>query len=277
MRTAAAILLILALGSCRHWEAPRFDPADPSDPAALPNVTLGDLRTYLHEEAEMTFAEDLVLSGRVVSSDRAGNFYNTFFIDDGTGAAEIMAGMYDLDAVYRPGQRVTVRARGLAVGWRDGVMQIGLPPEPGNRFPTGYFYHPAVIRPYVTTTRDIEPVEPLDVSPDELSTSLCGRLVRIRGLAADLTDSSDTAISATWATTLPAPVTGYVRFRDTSNPDADNPNAFITVVTSGYASFASSPVPAGVVTLTGILSYGLGGTSREQFLLKLRDENDIDI
>jgi hypothetical protein len=258
MRSFVCILLALSLAACRVWEAPSFEPE-----TNLPGVTLGDLRTYLHSEAEMTFAEDVGIAGRVVSSDRAGNFYNTFFIDDGTGAAEIMAGMPDLDAVYHPGQRVFIRARGLAVGWRDGVMQIGLPPEPGNRFATGYFYHRAVIRGYITAERDVEPVEPLEVSLSGLSAALCGRLVRIGGVAADpLPDG------ATWASALPSPTTGYVKFRS-------SPSDSITVVTSGYASFALAPVPRGEVALTGILFHGRGEGSRDHFLLKLRDESDI--
>ncbi len=250
--------MVLCLAGCREWETPVFEQTN-----ALPNVTLGELREYLHGEGELIFAEEIELSGRVVSSDRAGNFYNTFFIDDGTGAAEIMAGMPDLDAVYHPGQRIAVRARGLAVGWRDGAMQIGLPPEPGNRFATGYFYHPTVIGAYVTAERSVEPVRPLEVAISDLGVELCGRLVRIAGLKAD-----PATATAGWAQTLPSPITGYVKFR--SSP-ADS----ITVTTSGYASFARAPVPMGKVTLTGILFYGRGGTSRDHFLLKLRDENDI--
>jgi hypothetical protein len=262
MRTIVCFVLVLSLAACREWEEPSFE-----ETHALRNVTLGELREYYHGEAELTITDDIELSGRVVSSDRAGNFYNTFFIDDGTGSAEIMAGMPDLDAAYRPGQRISIHARGLAVGWRDGVMQIGLPPEPGNRFATSYFYHPAVIGAYVTAERSVEEVEPIEVSLDELSAELCGRPVRIAGLVAE-----DWQAGATWAQTLPEPVTGYVRFRAAaSEPDSRS----ITVVTSGYASFAPARVPSGEVTLTGILFYGLGGTSREQFLLKLRDENDI--
>ncbi len=272
MRRAAAIFTLLALAAgCREWETPVFE-----ETHALPAVTLGELREYLHGEARMTFAEDIELSGRVVSSDRAGNFYNTFFIDDGTGAAEIMAGMPDLDAVFHPGQRIAVKARGLAVGWRDGAMQIGLPPEPGNRFATGYFYHPAVIRAWVSAERSVVQVQPLDVGIDGLSVEMCGRLVRIAGLRADIADiadSSDPAGTAgiaapRWAQTLPSPATGHVKFRS-------SPTDSITVVTSGYASFARAPVPTGRVTLTGILFYGRGGTSRDHFMLKLRDEDDI--
>jgi hypothetical protein len=269
MRNLTITLTLLALASCRRWEQPLFETVE-----GLPSVTLGELRAYLHGEAEMTFAEDIEIAGRVVSSTRAGNFYNTFFIDDGTGGAEIMAGMYDLDAAFRPGQRVSVHLRGLAVGWRDGAMQLGLPPEPGSRYATGYFYHRAVMRPYVVAERSVEATEPPDVTLDALYAPLpdgslrgeafCGRLVRIPGLVA-------AAAGGTWATTEPSPATGYVDFRPAADPRAEP----LTVVTSGYASFASALVPSSAVTLTGILFYGHGGGSSDHFLLKLRDETDV--
>jgi hypothetical protein len=260
MKPAAAILLTLCVVACREWETPSFEEGPPP---ALANVTLGDLRVYLNGEARMVFTESVEIAGRVVSSDREGNFYNTFFIDDGTGAAEIMAGMPDLDAAYHPGQKIIVRARGLAVGWRDGAMQIGLPPEPGSRFATGYFYHPVVIAPYVTAERDVAPVEPLDVEIDGLTAALCGRLVRITGLRADPLPGG-----TVWAQTRPAPLTGYTKFR---SAPADS----ITVVTSGYAAWAPAPVPTGEVTLTGILLHGRGGSTKDHFLIKPRHEKDI--
>jgi hypothetical protein len=243
----------------------------------LPNLTLGELREYLRGEAQITFADDIVVAGRVVSSDRAGNFYNTFFVDDGTGAAEIMAGMPDLDAVFHPGQRVSIRARGLAVGWRDGAMQIGLPPEPGSRFATGYFYHPLVIGAYVFAERSVETVEPLDVKIGQLSEAMCGRLVRIAAVRADAESRG-----AAWARSAPVPVTGYVKFRGTGTGGAGGAGGAgtladsISVVTSGYADWASARVPEREVTLTGILFYGRGEGSGNHFLLKLRNVEDIE-
>jgi hypothetical protein len=252
------VLCTLLAASCRKWEVPRFD-----DSGALASVAIGDLHEYYRGQAEGVIADDIVIAGRVVSSTVAGNFYNTFFIDDGTGAVEIMAGMYDLDASYRPGQRVAVRARGLAVGWRDGAMQLGLPPGPGSYFPTEYFRHRAVIGRYVTPERDVAAVAPIETSLSELSTVMCGRLVRISGLTVDALSEAET-----WAVARPRPVTGYVKFRAA-------PTDSVTVVTSGYARFATMPLPHETVTLTGLLFYGRGGASKDHYLLKLRDETDI--
>ncbi len=258
MRRTGHILIIAALlAGCREYSTPGFP-----DETVYTDMDIANLRSYYHERAVVS--RDAVIAGRVISSDKAGNFYNTFFIDDGTGAVEIMAGMSDLHATYHPGQRVVVSIKGLAVGWNNGVIQVGLPPEPGNRYATGYFYHPAVIRKYISAERDIEAVLPMETAIGELNTDMCGRLVRIGGLTIDAASTAET-----WASTQPKPTTGYVKFRD-------SPADSITVMTSGYASFAMMPVPRETVAMTGILFYGKGGSSKDHYLLKLRDEKDID-
>lgn len=261
---------------CRKWEVPRFD-----DDLPLPNATIGDLCAQ-YSGGQTVVADNIVVRGRVVSSDLAGNFYRTFFIDDGTGGLEIMAGTDRLSATYHPGQRVAVRAEGLAVGWRDGALQIGLPPGPGSRYPTDYFLSATVLEKYVSVALDVAPVEPMIITMDDLRAALCGRLVRIEGLVADpLLDEN-----ATWATAEPKPVAGYVMFfentpadnapvgvqdPDGGAPDTGDPRG-ITVVTSGYASFAGMHVPRGKqVALTGILLHNSDG-----YLLKLRDLNDVN-
>ncbi len=297
----AVFLLLTGMVGCKKWEVPDF-----ADSPMAPNSTIADLRAY-YADNEVIIGRDVVVEGRVVSSDEAGNFYNTFFIDDGTGGIEIMAGMRWLSATYHPGQRVVVRARGLATGWRDGAMQLGRPPEPGNRFPTGYFLTPAEIEKYVTAELDFASVAPLETTLDALQRAFCGRLVRIGGLVADplLPENS------TWATAFPEPRTGYIKFFEKQVPDLENdtenrsknagPGAEnrlehygsgagnrleiraenvavksenspeITVVTSGYASFAQAPVPREkTVTLTGILLYNGG------WILKLRDTQDVE-
>jgi hypothetical protein len=240
---------------CAEWQVPEFENnAPPAD------VSIADLRAY-YAGNELVISDDIVLRGRVTTSDLAGNFYNSFFVDDGTGAVEIMAGISSLSAIYHLGQLVTVRAKNLAVGWRDGAMQLGLPPGPGNRYPTAYFSTPAMLRRHVSTWLDVRPVAPLETPPEGLTEAICGRLVRISGLVADpfLPENS------TWATPLPDPETGYVNFFTVSAAEP-----VITVVTSGYAAFSGVPVPRGEVSLTGILLYN------GRFLLKLRDAQDVE-
>jgi hypothetical protein len=132
---------------------------------------------------------------------------------------------------------------------------------------------------YVAPERDVATVAPIETTISELSTAMCGRPVRISGLTVDALSDAET-----WAVARPRPATGYVKFRalpagsatgSAEGPDANSPADSITVVTSGYARFATMNVPRGTLTLTGLLFYGRGNASKEHYLLKLRDETDI--
>ena len=114
-----------------------------------------------------------------------------------------------------------------------------------------------------TLFREVPPLEP---GIGGLEERYCGRLVRI----AEVCRSGG---PVTWADTgaeSGMPATGTVWFRDAAGDS-------VAVVTSGYASFAGDTVPAGRVTLTGILMYGKFGGTREVFALKLRDGNDVEM
>jgi hypothetical protein len=283
-------VLALVLTGCREWPEPTFG----ATTHEIPNVMLGELHDTLYDDfwgvgGETIITDDVEFSGRVVSSSREGNFHNTFFIDDTTGGAEVMAGMANVDAIFHPGQRVVIRGRGVAVGWRDGVMQIGMPPEPGSGFATSWFYHSEVMRRWVTAERDIAVVEPVDVSIDDLSMDLCGRLVRISGIAVDPL-SIDPLGSITWAVFSPQAATGYVKFRAVGSagrpggagatsaataPPAGVPADSITIVTTPYALWARQAVPRGELSITGILLHGRGGDILNHFMLKPRCVEDI--
>ncbi|MBR2049643.1 MAG: hypothetical protein IJ957_02935, partial [Rikenellaceae bacterium] len=69
----------------------RFDPIEPTDVQWIPNAELSDVR---HSFAvATTIREDMIITGRVTSSDEGGNFYRTLTIEDATGALELMVGM----------------------------------------------------------------------------------------------------------------------------------------------------------------------------------------
>lgn len=103
------------------------------------------------------------------------------------------------------------------------------------------------------TLKDWGMHSPAPLAIPALTESRCGTLVRIDGVRYTPEDLS----AATWA--------GYKRFTD-----ADG-NAVYTYVRR-YARFADAEVPAGTVSLTGILQYDAAGDGR--YILKLRDEND---
>lgn len=230
----------------------------PDTPADVPaaNITIASLHAFLHAET-VVVREELTVGGTVVSSDEAGNFYRTLVLDDGTGGAELRIAEYNLYTICPPGCRLTVSLRGCALGERNGVLQIGLPPDAYSPYPTGYISSRVLLERLLHPTGERqEPVAtPCEIA--RLGTASCGRLVRIDALR--FRPDAEQAVPQTWE--------GYRLFEDAAGRT-------IAVYTSAYARFADREIPAGECSLTGVLEYGTAGSYGKQFILQMRDEND---
>lgn len=96
------------------------------------NTTIADLkaqnwesdRNYVKEIGQRN-GRDIVIAGRVISSDKAGNVFKSIVLQDGTGAMTIAINAYDLYETYQQGQQIVVNATGLKIGGYNGLMQIG--------------------------------------------------------------------------------------------------------------------------------------------------------
>lgn len=122
------VIALLALCGLSCGCRDRFDVPDTPADAPAANITIASLHAFLHAET-VVVREELTVGGTVVSSDEAGNFYRTLVLDDGTGGAELRIAEYNLYTICPPGCRLTVSLRGCALGERNGVLQIGLPPD----------------------------------------------------------------------------------------------------------------------------------------------------
>lgn len=230
-----------------------FDEPSPERETPIPTTTIAEL-SRLCTGDPVTIRSDIVVAGRVTTSDRAGNFYRSLVIEADGAALEIMAGLDALHNDYPVGTMLTLRLEELALGRRLGVLQAGRPAAAGSSYPTDYIGSQAALDRWLFRGAGApEPVEPLQRSLGELQRSDCGRLVRIDGLRF----TPEQIDESCWA--------GYRRFVDASGAE------LYTYVRS-YADFADAEVPVGRCSLTGILQYDDTGTGR--FLIKLRDETD---
>jgi len=216
------------------------------------NISIGELCGAYRGET-VGISQDLVIAGRVTSSDREGNFRYSFTVEDATGAVEIMARIPDLHNAYPEGCRVAVSLEGLALGERLSVKQIGMMPAEYGYYPTDYIPSRQELDLHVHRAWDGGGVRPAECAVGELHTGMCGRLVRIRGLHP--ADGGD----GTWQE--------YTLFSDGSG-------GRIAVFASGYASFFGHAVPEGDLSLTGILQYGRVGDEGDMFIIKMRHEAD---
>lgn len=232
---------------------------DTEVPPPTANCTIAALRN-LYDGSTRKIDADIIISGRVTTSDSDGNFYKSLVIEDGSGAVEIMAGMTDLATTYPTGVALTVSLEGCALGESYGVMQIGRYPASFSGYATDYFSSRVLLDKHITRGGDISPVEAQPMVIAELRREMCGRIVRIDSLRIRTEVSDEGYI-------VPTPWSGYVTFFD---PAGDS----VVVYTRRYADYAGRAVPEACVALTGILQYGKSGGSKECFQLKMRHETD---
>jgi hypothetical protein len=234
-------------------------------------MSLGELRG-LWRGKTFEVAEPIVVGGVVTSSDKEGNFYQTFTIEDATGAAEIRAGMRDLHNPYPVGCRLCVKLDGCAVGVERGVLQIGLRPASYSNYAVDYFYSKVLLDKHIVRSGEVVEVSPLRVAYGDLSDKKCGRLVQIEALTLVVETGDDVEDDAKdeseVATPQPATWRGYRAF-------ADGEGNRVYTYTSDYADFAAEEVPTAPCDITGILQREkISGVEGERFVLKMRSKDD---
>lgn len=245
--------IIAAVVCCGCYDS--FDSPQQAGDASGANITIAELRSLWFGK-RVTIVEDLSVSGRVTSSDRAGNFYRTLTICDGTGGLEVLVGQTKLFNVYPVGVTLRIALKELAIDEQNGILQAGLPAADYDYGSLDYLQSNVNIDKHITRGDGIADPDIPVLEYGSLEVSMCGCPVTIRGLVCTAADDADGA----WA--------GYVRFEDREG------NAVYTY-TNAYADFAAVRVPSGRVAITGILQYAaVPYEAGKHFILKMRDDED---
>jgi hypothetical protein len=217
-------VILILLGSC---SAPELDSA----PFPLPNATIAEVRA-MAEAGYREVESDIVIVGRVASSDSTGNIYRRVVVEDGTAGAELLTGFYDNYLFLPEGANIAIHLRGLAIDTKDGVLRIGTPADKGTSLAPQMFVSVALWRRYVSLGGSVERVAPAELLLGEPFDHLVGRLVCVRDVSLATPDST------TWG--------GRHLF---CNPEGDS----LWVTTNPYATFALNTIPHTPLTLQGIL------------------------
>src|SRR5574344_353142 len=226
------ILLVTAV-SCNKWGEP-----EPYTPAQMtPTMTIAQFKAlYQGTPLEIT-DENIVISGTVISSDRAGNFYRSFYIQDQTGGIEIKIGKTGLYNDYKRGMTIYVKPKYLCLGAYGGMVQLGAVSSE-ERYETSYIDVQELINRSVFRGEIGEEAAPLEItSASGLSVSNLGKLVKLMNVEYTGGDKGLT----TWA--IKADSSQGIEAAS-GNQNFKLGTRKVVVRTSGYSNFASLPCPA---------------------------------
>lgn len=210
---------------------------------------------------------DVVLQGRVTSSDSCDNFPNSIFVEDHTAAIELYVDRYRTYAQYPVGLCVSLHVKGLVATHVGGVLRLGYESSINTESqshiaPIG---SPEAFDRIIERSLDVKHIEPQRRSIASLDEYVCGSLVRIDSLRLVDASSYDALIGETLAD---ARWRGYTLFED---PYGDT----IVVFTEDDATFANVAAPQQLVAICGIVTTTDNSTPYSaKYMLRMRSTSD---
>lgn len=263
---AGAVMSLGMLTACQDdIDAPQIESPVAKD---QPNTTIFELKQTFWQDAT-NYADTIgvredgshyIISGRVVSSDEAGNVFKSLVIQDETAAIALSINSYNLYLKYRRGQEIVLDVTGMYIGKYNGLVQLGMPEwyENGNAWEIS-FMSPEYFnsRAQLNGLPEINKIDTLVINSfSELPSNpdgLCryqSRLIRFNNVK--FTDGGVETFSTYHSS-------GVNRVLE----DADGSS--LNVRTSGYANFWNRTLPADRGDVVCILSYY--GTTGWQLVL----------
>ena len=170
MKKYIYILTTLLLASCMEFGplAGDYKTPDPekiyteAELEGMPRKTISEVKA-MYQGGPVTFTEDFYIKGQITTSDREGNFYRGFYIQDETSGIEIKVGKTGMYNFYKPNQWIYVLCKGLTIGDYEGAKQIGKEDITG-KYESTYLDIQMVIDRHVLKGEIGEPVDTLDLT-----------------------------------------------------------------------------------------------------------------
>ena len=191
---AVGLTVLFVLPACKKT----FDePPGPTDNVnVVANTSIAGLKTYHTTPGTYDLiTNDVVISGIVVANDKSGNFYKQLFIQDSTGAMQILINSSGLYTAFPVGRRVFVKCKGLTISDSYSNMVLGVKAIVGG-LPSLEGITGGLIGEHVIGGSINNKVEPISVNISDLGTAMNDRyinaLVKLEGYEFDAADTLKT-------------------------------------------------------------------------------------
>ncbi|MEL6484614.1 MAG: DUF5689 domain-containing protein, partial [Bacteroidota bacterium] len=249
-------MAVLSLSCKNNYE---FDTIASTCPTTLEvNMSLNELAEQYDGEV-FQIQEDWIVEGYVISSDKAGNFFNVLHIQDHP-SEPTMGAVLEIDQreshlFYQVGSRVGIKLKGLYVNQNDGLLELGGAFTSFGSISVGRI--PSAAVPLHVYTLCTEPTNllPTPVDLQTLVQQPSGTLIQLQEI-----EMADAEIGNTFA----------VETEDTQRILQDCEETQTILLNSGYSDFQSEILPEGKGTLTGVLL-----KDGDDFQIVIRDLDDI--
>lgn len=256
-------------------------------------VSIKDLKARCgagNDNVSVPIEDDVMLKGKVVSTDRYGNFYRSVFIQDETSGMEVKIGKTQLYNLYKLGQTVYIKLKGLCLGRYNGMVSLGAKVDEGSQYVNTWIDVQTTIDELIIPGPLGEPVQPKEItSESQLNDDMLGTLITIKSVRntgkigfSFFYDSEGQMVSVneleTWA--IPNVLDDADRNAGYGSHIFTLGSRELLIRTSGYARFAKEKVadrcPVNEsASVTAIYSKYQKGSYDADYQLMLNNSDDV--
>ncbi|WP_420320668.1 DUF5689 domain-containing protein [Flagellimonas sp.] len=251
-------ILVIAWSCVENAE---FDvPKQDCESNLMANTSFTELESLFTGET-VQIHEDLVIEGFVISSDKAGNFYNTLFVQDApnnpTAAIQLEIELRESHLFYPVGNKVFIKLKGLFLGKSRETLKLGGTFSSFGTISVGRLPTHKVKQHIFKACDAFNQLSPTTLSIPSLDSVALNTLVKIDSLEIVEQDLGN-----------PFAIEG----EDTEYRLKDCAENEMILLNSGFSDFQSEVLPEGNGSVTGILQ-----KDGKQYQLVIRDLEDIDL
>ncbi|WP_228236430.1 DUF5689 domain-containing protein [Allomuricauda sp. M10] len=233
-------ILLLLMFSC--VESSNFDvPKENCNTDLKANINFVELDSLSTEEVSQ-IKDSLILEGYVISSDKAGNFFSTLFIQDKpskpTYGLQLEVDMRQSHLIYPEGSKVLLKLKDLYMVNKEGNIRLGSAFSSFGNLSIGRLPNQKVFEHVLVACDGKVNVEPLLITISALDTLPLNILVQLDGL-----EVVDEELGEPFA----------VAAEETERHLQDCEENQTVLLNSGYADFQAEILPEGNGSITGIL------------------------
>lgn len=260
------LLLISGIGLFFSCKKTFDEPALPKDPDLKATHTIAQLKAIHVEPGVLdSIQEDMIVSGVVIANDKSGNLYKQIYIQDETGALQLMLDASGLYNSFPVGRKVFVKCKGMCVSDYGGMIQLGVKAltggTPSIQAVASNLISEKVIGGSLNNPVKITEVNEIrDLVDNDMQDPLLGNLIQLKDFQFEDTTKTYSDTSA---------------YKQTENVLIKNcGGAKINIRTSGYSNFSGVRVPSGNGNLVAIYTVYMPTRSDKKQLI-LRDTSDV--
>jgi len=274
-----ALSMVISTSSCsKDWD----DEEKNETVEMTANTTIAELKAMYKGSPVTITDESIIVDARVISTDKYGNFYRSFYVEDETGGLEIKLGKTGIYNDYHEGQTIYIKPNLLTLGAYNGTVNLGYASQE-EKYETAYIDVPVIIKKTIFAGATGDKVEPKVITSSGLVDSNIGCLVTFEnatykeGGYYNFNTSSYVEGLSTWAV-KDDPTTSIEENYSGDQVFSIDAEKTVTVRTSSYSKFAESAVPTvgTKCNVTGILTKYVSGGGYVTWQIILNRVSDVE-